>query len=1207
MKVGAFQSTSESAPAKKQKKGVSPPAPISSWFIQPGSALDGPVIQRKSNCACGGGCPACAIDSDSDASIQTKLVVGEPHDQYEREADQIADYVVSNSSTTGHSSESASTAAPETSVRAPVQVSAVAINAGARMQRQAEDTSESETEEEPFEEDGAEIIQTKAAAGRIQPPPISHFVLRPLNIQRQSVPVAGPGAAAKKEEEEMPPSEVEAVETIQAKQAGADAASFSPHSDVDGTAAAGSRTPGRSLSPARTVELSLYRNRGGGLPLPAATQSFMEDRLNVDLAHVRIHADAEASQLNQLLHSYAFTVGADIYFAAGMYRPGTIEGQRLLAHELTHVVQQRKSPSPSYGLASVSVSDPADASEREADEVAGKIEAGERVEVHAAPAQGIARQTPVPGDLFPEPESVAARVQEFKKVVGEIAVYRLEENIQAIDAWKEFLAKSLAPDDLKQQIIAQEASLLYRDASQRGQQGANLFEQWTTTTNPRMRSMLGQQISGQWFGGTGCHTMNWLYNAPGGPGSPNWMTPVQQLTGCGEIGSEILRFYQKLSPSEVAGVKSFVKSLGNAKPVIVPSTSGQASPTASNKSTSWNFSFPTSQPNTTSLSAVPTYETATPVSGSPVSGSATTFKPGKATKQVMQAVRHINPYLQQLGPDGYQVLPPEAINSNLAPAELLAYINTHLQQRKADYRGLINRIHEGDVDPMTFRPVVDWLLPLADAEVLQAIEDERESEETWETVREVVIGVATIGLLIIAIAFPPSAVLAGGITAGEVTAVTGLGLGLGLAPSQIQTGMEQVQEGYNLALGTGANDVFYPEQQRQADQLLASGVFNLVLGTLVLSGSLSGLGRLATQQTGSKLGSTQLLLGSASGRFTPRAGQIILRDRWMMSVSEDGTTALIQHVDDAGLLAIADDAGVELYRLLPNGGRVTVAYRSFPTATGVAETAESTWSATVVIPDEVGLLAPGGPAASSFLPAVGSDIGMMPQWQLPSYQAVELGLSPLAQKEWSLLASQIPWQGPSNALISYTGIGRLLSPQSLTKIEDTYGAAVRNALTKAHTPQDVKAIADSLGVKAAHLIGYVGENISVDLETYQGNYPVFSHANPTQRGTDVLVLTREGSIRAKESKMGASATPYAIGASGMPSTFHNPERLVAEIQRIIDNPNLPLQVRAGFKLALERGSITWEIVAMGNIRLTASGPNVFPATVVVNKLFQSGK
>jgi hypothetical protein len=91
-----------------------------------------------------------------------------------------------------------------------------------------------------------------------------------------------------------------------------------------------------------------------GLPLDAAARSFMEPRLGFDFSRVRIHTDAKSAESAGRVHALAYTVGRDIVFARDKYQLGSSEGRRLLAHELTHVVQQGAAHplrSPAPGLA----------------------------------------------------------------------------------------------------------------------------------------------------------------------------------------------------------------------------------------------------------------------------------------------------------------------------------------------------------------------------------------------------------------------------------------------------------------------------------------------------------------------------------------------------------------------------------------------------------------------------------------------------------------------------------------------------------------------------------------------------------------------------------------------------------------------------------------------------------------------------------------
>ena len=80
---------------------------------------------------------------------------------------------------------------------------------------------------------------------------------------------------------------------------------------------------------------------GHGQPLPAGTRSFFEQRLGRDLGDIRVHTGADAASTADALRAQAFTRGRDVFFGAGRWQPESSHGQRLLAHELTHTLQQR--------------------------------------------------------------------------------------------------------------------------------------------------------------------------------------------------------------------------------------------------------------------------------------------------------------------------------------------------------------------------------------------------------------------------------------------------------------------------------------------------------------------------------------------------------------------------------------------------------------------------------------------------------------------------------------------------------------------------------------------------------------------------------------------------------------------------------------------------------------------------------------------------
>ncbi|WP_199317197.1 eCIS core domain-containing protein [Planktothricoides raciborskii] len=88
------------------------------------------------------------------------------------------------------------------------------------------------------------------------------------------------------------------------------------------------------------LEGAINRAKGGGQPLEAGLQRSMSQAMGADFSGVRVHTDSHADELNQSIQAKAFTTGQDVFFKQGAYQPGSRGGQELIAHELTHVVQQ---------------------------------------------------------------------------------------------------------------------------------------------------------------------------------------------------------------------------------------------------------------------------------------------------------------------------------------------------------------------------------------------------------------------------------------------------------------------------------------------------------------------------------------------------------------------------------------------------------------------------------------------------------------------------------------------------------------------------------------------------------------------------------------------------------------------------------------------------------------------------------------------------
>jgi hypothetical protein len=127
------------------------------------------------------------------------------------------------------------------------------------------------------------------------------------------------------------------------------------------------------------VAAEIDAQRGGGSPLPRDVRADMEHHLGHDLEGVRVHTGPAADAVSRSVQAEAFTTGSDVFFSQGRYDPGSATGRSLLAHELTHVVQQSTGQVANESR----VSHPGEASEVQAAEVGAAVAAAP---VAAAPA-----------------------------------------------------------------------------------------------------------------------------------------------------------------------------------------------------------------------------------------------------------------------------------------------------------------------------------------------------------------------------------------------------------------------------------------------------------------------------------------------------------------------------------------------------------------------------------------------------------------------------------------------------------------------------------------------------------------------------------------------------------------------------------------------------------------------------------------------------
>ena len=229
--------------------------------------------------------------------LQPKLVVGPADDEYEREADRVADQAVSMPE------PRVQRACPSCDENEAVQTSPLATQITPLVQRQAKPEEEEE-----------EKIQTKPLAGQISP--LVQRQVEPEDEEEKKVQAKRPDDLVQRQEERE-----EEEEKLQAK-------SLVQRVGPEG----GDAVP--------QLEQSLVQARGNGRPLAEGFRGRMESAFGADFSSVRIHSDEQSDRLSRSIQARAFTRGHDIFLRQGEYQPASAGGQRLLAHELTHVVQQ---------------------------------------------------------------------------------------------------------------------------------------------------------------------------------------------------------------------------------------------------------------------------------------------------------------------------------------------------------------------------------------------------------------------------------------------------------------------------------------------------------------------------------------------------------------------------------------------------------------------------------------------------------------------------------------------------------------------------------------------------------------------------------------------------------------------------------------------------------------------------------------------------
>jgi hypothetical protein len=248
--------------------------------------------------------------------VQTKLTIGQPNDAYEKEADAMAEKVVQRLSMNSGSTAMFPSSQPS------VQLKCADCEAEEKLAKK-EDSNESKSEP---------ILETKKSTDL------------PMQQNNSAVPVqlkcarceAEENVAKKEEDEELD----EPAEPVQRHSFSRDYPNPVQRKEIAGTPWISRKGHSPSTVTPSNLSSDLAKEKGKGSPLDNKSRSAMESAFGANFSGVRVHTDSKSVQMNKDLKAHAFTHGNDIYFNRGKFDTESKGGRQLLAHELTHTIQQ---------------------------------------------------------------------------------------------------------------------------------------------------------------------------------------------------------------------------------------------------------------------------------------------------------------------------------------------------------------------------------------------------------------------------------------------------------------------------------------------------------------------------------------------------------------------------------------------------------------------------------------------------------------------------------------------------------------------------------------------------------------------------------------------------------------------------------------------------------------------------------------------------
>ena len=278
--------------------------------------------------------------------IQHKLTVGKPGDKYETEADNIADKVVAR---TENANQGLNSSAEPSSIQQKtdqsVQEKPLAETVTPIIQSKEEVEEKIQGQSHTKEGDEPENLATEKEEENLQAKSDDTEKEEPvqMSVEKEEEQVQAQSGEGKEEEElaQAQSEEKEEEEPVQAQSEGKEEeepVQMSAEKENEEEKVQAKSEGGSTVTP--STETKLSNSKSAGRKLDTSTQKTMETAFGADFSDVNIHTDADAVQMNRQLGAQAFTHGKDVYFNKGKYNPETDSGKHLLAHELTHTIQQ---------------------------------------------------------------------------------------------------------------------------------------------------------------------------------------------------------------------------------------------------------------------------------------------------------------------------------------------------------------------------------------------------------------------------------------------------------------------------------------------------------------------------------------------------------------------------------------------------------------------------------------------------------------------------------------------------------------------------------------------------------------------------------------------------------------------------------------------------------------------------------------------------